>query len=257
MTVTWHESLQTDLAAYALRSLNREEGEAIEAHLRDCAECRSLLHEYQETVRLLPHALPVVTPSPHARARLLASLQGGASPQPRSSRVRTVALRWYVLAAGAAVMLLMTLAFASWDGSGDRATTNPAGLLSDLRERPDVQMLAMTGSEDAPMAVGQIIVDPGDTRAALLVSGLPPLKDGYEYQFWFVQPDNTRVSGGVFTVDSNGAALVAVDAPKEFSRAWRCGVTEEPAGGSPGPTGRNMLTASYDQPEGTEYSEPG
>jgi anti-sigma-K factor RskA len=147
----------------------------------------------------------------------------------------------------AACLLVASIAIAVMRlGSSDAIPSDdPAALLAELRHRPGVQMLVMVGSPNAPSAVGQIMLDPGDTRAAMLVSGLPPLRVDQAYQLWFVQPDETRISGAVFSVDSNGAAIVAVNAPPDFSRDWRCGVTEEPAGGSAAPTGRNVLIARY------------
>jgi anti-sigma-K factor RskA len=256
MAYSTHESLRHDLPAYALGSLSVGEAAEVERHLDACEECRSALREYEEVMRLLPHALPIVEPSPSARAALLSRVQGNGQTGRRFPRARRAATHWYAFAA-AAILLLATVTVAMWDQSGNDPAENPIGLVDDLRGRETVQMLAMTGSEHAPAAVGQIIVDPGDTRAALMVSGLPALPSGYEYQFWFVQPDNTRVSGGVFRVDANGSAIVAIDAPREFSRAWRCGVTEEPAGGSPAPTGRNVLSASYYEPVDTDYPDPG
>ncbi|HUG16585.1 MAG TPA: anti-sigma factor [Thermomicrobiales bacterium] len=252
-----HTALRNELPAYALGSLSREEAGAIETHVLACAECREALHEYEEVMRLLPHALPVVEPPPSARSELLARLQHGAQPPRRPARPRPLVTRWSAIAAVLSVLLLMTLAIAIWGRPAELPPESPAERLANLRNQPTVEMLSMSGSPDAPSAAGQLIVNPGDTRAALLVSGLPPLPREHQYQFWFVQPDDTRVSGGVFSVDANGWAIVAVDAPRAFSRAWRCGVTEEPAGGSPEPTGRNVLTASYDLPLDPEYSEPG
>lgn len=256
MTYASHESLQQDLAAFALGSLDAEATADVRRHLSHCADCQGVLREYEEVMRLLPHALPIVEPSPSARAALLSRVQDGQRGGTSARRRWSVPAHWYAIAA-AAILLLATVTVAMWSQNATQAPESPLGLVDELRRRDTVQMLAMMGSEHAPAAVGQIIVDPGDTRAALMVSGLPAPPSGYEYQFWFVQPDDTRVSGGVFSVDANGSAIVAIDAPREFSRAWRCGVTEEPAGGSPTPTGRNVLSASYFEPVDGEYPDPG
>lgn len=260
MTDERHAEIQSELPAFALGSLSPSESDAVAAHLKTCGECRSALHEYHEVMRLLPHALPMVSPSPAARHLLLERVHGHEGRRARGLPGWLATQRWRELAAVATLLLILVagaLVVTGERSPEETPVTNPAALLSDLRDRPSVQMLAMTGSEHAPSAVGQIIVDPGDTKAALLVSGLPQLGWGREYQFWFVEPDDSRVSGGIFTVDANGAAIVAIDAPAEFSRAWRCGVTVEPAGGSAAPTGKNVLTASYERPLDAEYDEPG
>jgi len=104
----------------------------------------------------------------------------------------------------------------------------------------------MRGSDAAPQAVAQLLFQPGDTRAGLVVSGLQPLPDERAYQLWFVRPDATRYDGGVFSVDSGGQAMVIIEAPADYAPGWNCGVTEEPAGGSEWPTGQNVLRGSYE-----------
>jgi anti-sigma-K factor RskA len=246
-----------DLPGYALGTLQPAEATRVDAHLATCAACRVRLHEYREVLALLPRGLPVTAPSPAARAALLTRVRAETATLP-STGSKPPAVWWRRAALGLAACLLL-LASGSvallLSTTRDDTLDDPGRLLADLRQRPQVQMLAMVGSQHAPAAVGQLVIDPGDRRAALLVSGLPPLPQGYVYQFWFVEPDQTRVSGALFTVDTNGAAIVAVDAPTEFSRTWRCGVTEEPAGGSAGPTGRNVLIASYETPPG-DYDAP-
>lgn len=250
-----HDALRDDLAGYALGALSTAEASHVEAHLAGCSECQAILAEYAIVLNLLPHGLPISQPSPESRRALLERAHEVSQAQTPARTPRVVPLR--VVAAVAACLLVIfaatSAAFLAWgSGRSDRndAQDDPAMLLAQLRQRPGVQMLAMVGSEAAPAAVGQIVVDPGDTRAALLVSGLPPLTQEQVYQFWFVQPDEQRISGAIFTVDTNGAAIVEIKAPEEFSRDWRCGVTEEPAGGSSEPTGRNVLAASYDAPPG-------
>ena len=60
--------------------------------------------------------------------------------------------------------------------------------------------------------------------------------------------------GGGMPDPSDGAelvltrqAVIVVSAPEAFARGSSCGVSEEPAGGLPRPTGPSMLGASYDE----------
>jgi anti-sigma-K factor RskA len=247
-----------DLPGYALGSLTPGEAARVEAHLAACAACRTVVDEYREVLGLLPRGLPVAAPSPASRDALLLRVREAQGHNQPLAPLRQRAVWWRRAALGLAAFVLLLAVSATTlllRSGADDTSDDPGRLLAELRQRPGVQMLAMVGSQHAPAAVGQLVVDPGETRAALLVSGLPPLPRDHVYQFWFVEPDQTRVSGAVFTVDANGSAIVAVDAPQEFSRHWRCGVTEEPAGGSPGPTGRNVLAANYDAPPG-EYNAP-
>ncbi|MEK7874219.1 MAG: anti-sigma factor, partial [Chloroflexota bacterium] len=48
-------------------------------------------------------------------------------------------------------------------------------------------------------------------------------------------------NGGTFTVDANGRGQMLVRAPLPITSYQSMGVTVEPMGGSPGPTGARML----------------
>ena len=74
-----------------------------------------------------------------------------------------------------------------------------------------------------------------DYRLAL--QGLPALAEDRVYQLWLVRPDGNRDTGALFR--SSGDILVT--APQAFSSYVRFGVTVEPAGGSPSPTGPGAL----------------
>jgi anti-sigma-K factor RskA len=248
-----HELLRNDLAAYALGSLAPDEAARVERHLAACAECRALLREYEAVLRLLPVGLTPAEPSPGARAALLARIRAevaqrnGESLRSRQRwrRVRKPAL----LVAAAGVILGVVLAGVLLAGVLlDRSSSDDAaGIVADMRADPDTRVIPMHGSENAPSATGQLIVHPGQEQAGLVVHGLARLPDDRSYQLWYVRPDQSRVSGGVFNTDRHGEATILVSSPADFSSSWRCGVTEEPAGGSPGPTGRNVMTGQYDE----------
>lgn len=240
-----HDILRDDLPAYALGTLDLPASARLERHLAECAECRLLLREYEEVMRLLPLGLPRTEPSPAARRELFNRVRTDEAASKRRDaggwwpRVRLHALT-------AAIVVIAVLAGALfWNLSGGDDDEDAAAIVEDLRKSPDTQIIPMLGSEAAPQAVAQLFFQPGETRAGLVVSGLPPLPDDRAYQLWFVHPDETRYDGGVFNVDAGGQAIVVIDAPADYAPGWRCGVTEEPAGGSDVPTGRNVMRGSY------------
>lgn len=63
------------------------------------------------------------------------------------------------------------------------------------------------------------------------------------YQLWLIR-DGQRTSGGTFTVDANGRGQVPIHPPLPIREYQSMGVTVEPTGGSPGPTGARVLRGS-------------
>ena len=102
----------------------------------------------------------------------------------------------------------------------------------------DVNMLKAT--EPTARARGMIAVSDTGQAAVLLALDLPPLPLDKVYQVWLIK-GGRRYDGGVFTVDSNGygQSIIQLFAPLGYFDA--IGITVEPSGGSPGPTGDNIL----------------
>ncbi len=100
--------------------------------------------------------------------------------------------------------------------------------------------VALQGTEAAPSATAQLIPHPGRQGATLAVRDLPAPPPGRVYQMWFIRPDGQRDSGGTFTVEDEDT-VTYIHPPADISEYVAVGVTDEPAGGSPGPTGTKVL----------------
>ncbi len=79
------------------------------------------------------------------------------------------------------------------------------------------------------------------SAAIFVVYGLPQLPAGQLYQLWLIH-DGQRDSGGLFAVDDEGYAVLLIHAPRQLGQYQGLGVTNEPASGSPAPTGTRVLT---------------
>ena len=77
----------------------------------------------------------------------------------------------------------------------------------------------------------------------MAVSGLAPLPSGRVYALWFVGVSAPPASAATFTVDTDGRAWVVVSVPLPLEETRAILVTEEPQGGSAGPTGPALLEA--------------
>lgn len=96
---------------------------------------------------------------------------------------------------------------------------------------PDVQRMKLAGSETIPQARGQLIANPGEDTAVLIVSGLPPLRPGLVYQFWLVQEGHLR-RAGEFTVDISGLGVLQVNTDMAIGSYDAMGISVEPANSS-------------------------
>lgn len=225
------------IPAFALGVLDDDEATAVAEHLLDCAACRAELVAYESVADALSLAVPQSDASPALKNRLVARLQAAQTSQtavsPSPSPWQRVAgliqnfltgPRWQPVLALAAIILLAA-AFILWQRGN-----NPP---------PPVQM-QLQGTEAAPDASGVIEIVANGRDASLTVAGLPVLSPERQYQLWLVK-DDQRTSGAVFSVNDNGWARVTVAAERPFSEFTTFGVTIEPAGGSPGPTGERVL----------------
>jgi anti-sigma-K factor RskA len=246
MNETPHQENLELLPAYALGVLDAEEAARVAGHLPTCAACRHELAAYEEVAGLLPLAAPPVTPSDTLRAKLMARAAAAearpaattaeARPaavtptyrgwRPRLAEWWRVAPRWQPVAL-VAILVLVGANLLLWQWA-----LRPAG-------RPG-ETIVLTGTDAAPEAWGTILVSNDGRNATLIVESLPPLEVTQQYQLWLVMGDD-RASGAVFSVNADGYSSVAIDASRPVGEYTGFGVTIEPAGGSPGPTGARVL----------------
>jgi anti-sigma-K factor RskA len=73
----------------------------------------------------------------------------------------------------------------------------------------------------------------------VFVVKLPQLEPGRTYQLWRMHEDIAPLSVGLFTVDQHGYATF--DLGEQPQTGEIVGVTNEPQGGSPGPTGEPLI----------------
>lgn len=232
------------LAGFALNSLNPEETQRVEKHLEGCPSCRVELENYLLVEEELRQAVPAVQPPARIRSRLEAYTQP--VPQTKPKRRSRIFPDWTTAAALAAVLMLIVVnVFLIRSNQQilnrqnalleqNRAYQTAAALLT----YPDTRVEVI----DDGTLYGTLVFDPDGSLAVLTVWGLDSLPDRQDYQIWLIEPDQTRISGGVFhNNQSGGYSSVMIESPLPLETFAGLGVTIEPAGGSPGPTGPKVL----------------
>lgn len=235
------EEQHVDAEALALDALDDDERAAALAHLAACADCRTRYAAAREVAALLARAVPPAAPPPGLGARIVA--QALATPAAPSRRIA-----WPWLAAAAVLVAVL-----GWNLGLQMQLRAQAEQTAALAARLAAQEAAwqllaqgtpvarpLVGTEIAPRAQGALYLDPRGTTALLIVRDLPPPPPGKVYQLWLIH-DGQRASGGLFTVDERGVAVLLVQAPQPLRTYQAVGVTAEPPGGSPGPTGPRVI----------------
>jgi len=114
--------------------------------------------------------------------------------------------------------------------------------VSAVLQAADTQIRVLQSTGDVADAFGRVYIDPDTSEGMLMVRNLPPLPQGRVYQLWVARADGMRQSAGVLTwTDKAGNGYTLIRCPDTLSRWQSFGVTEEPNGGSPAPTGSRLL----------------
>jgi anti-sigma-K factor RskA/cell division protein FtsB len=101
------------------------------------------------------------------------------------------------------------------------------------------EAVALAGTEDAPGSQAVIYVDGADLL--VFAAGLAELAEGETYQLWLIPPEGDPISAGVFDPAPDGTVAFQSEAPWPWDSYAEVGVSVEPAGGSPTPTGPIVL----------------
>jgi anti-sigma-K factor RskA len=260
-----HVDLKDDASAYALGSLDPADRASFEAHLAECDECAAEVRSLRRVAAALAGTVPLATPPPDVRRRVLHSLSARSAMERESRDVERMQRTWLplaaalILAVGAGVYaarlqtrvadlearLQQAIVQAS---AADRAVTDARRVSAELQvsmgvlAAPDLVRIDLAGQAAAPQARGRALW----SRARGMVfaaSALPPLPAGRVYQVWVVtQPG--PVSAGLLMPDVAGGGLTFYQTPPDIPPPTAVAVTIEPAGGLPAPTGAFYLVGS-------------
>lgn len=238
------EETRANAGAYALGALSAGERAALAAHLAACPACAEHCAGFAPVGAGLLNAAPLRQPPPQLRAALLQKIQ----PAPaRVSFWARVAQGWAAprrAVAFAAMALVLAAALIALAGTIGQyaAGLQTRQMAQQLAADPAAAQLPLFGWVAAPQASGILRFRPDAKTGVLEARALPALPADRAYQLWLVNLDGTRDSGAVFQV-RNSDEWVVVSGSKPLGQYIRFGITVEPAGGSPGPTGPGALNS--------------
>jgi anti-sigma-K factor RskA len=255
-------------AAYALDALDAAERQEFDAHLASCLSCQREVADLRRVTAGLGLAVDPVAPPESLKARTIARVT--ARPQLRAAVSKAssqrapgrLSLEW--LATAASITLAVAAGIYAWSlrsqihdlnqtvvqlsdrantlrnnlDEARRETTRLSNVINIVRGSGTIQV-SLSGTKDAPGAAGRAFFN---ATRGMVVSAeqMPALRPGRAYQLWMVLPNQKPLSAGVFSVSADGAATFVATGPASLIVPAGAGVTiavtEEPAGGSDGPT---------------------
>ncbi len=252
------ERLEELFPFYALGALTDEERAQVDAYVGADPEARARLDEAIGAVTALPYAARPAAPRPQLKQdvmkRVTADAPARLAPaQPSfSDKLAQFFNRpaWRIAMPLVAVASLIVAVVAgvwaiSLKDEVSRLRAEQAALQRELFTQrevlaqialPQARAMSIAGTAVQPGAYGQMIANPGGNSGVLVVSDLAPLPPGKVYQFWLIKGD-TPVSAGLFSVDEQGRGVLSVRASEPVGSFDAIGVSIEPEGGSPQPTG--------------------
>ena len=238
------ESHVTDqIPAYALNIMAAAEAAEVAAHLTTCTACQSELQTYEALMGDLAMAVPQVTPPPNLKAQLLQEIkedEAETAVSQSTSPAKPQTSWWHSwrkwlqkrpLWQPVLVVVLLLLLISNFQLRQQ---------LDDAATPANFGTVTLSGTEFSAGGTGIIIISADGEHGTLVVQNLPVLPETETYQLW-LRKDNQRTDGGTFDVDADGYRAYWVQAPDPLDSYENFGVTIEPAGGSPGPTGDKVL----------------
>jgi anti-sigma-K factor RskA len=253
------------LEDYLNGSLSEAEGLAMERHAESCPACRERLQELEEGASLVWLTVAQVEPPAGLRERVMTAVR--AMPRPTRLAVAPAAARparrpWWrvplsqIAAVLSVVALALALALGGWvvalNGELSRQAAENGRLRDQLSRQRDAMYVLMSptlverplaGSEGAPAARGRAYLDPPRQQGMVVASDLPQPEPGRAYQVWLRGKDGV-VSAGLLRMDDRGTGYALLEPDSPLDQYETIGISLEPAGGSPQPTGPRMLSGS-------------
>jgi anti-sigma-K factor RskA len=201
--------------AIALGALDPEELAAVDAHLAGCEKPHPELRELLGAGTALAWTIEPRDPDPELRARVMASVGGGARAQEPARAARRANRRqwldwsavglWRGIAIAASVVLLVGAV--SWLGLRQQVTTQQAAL-STIAEviGQGAPAYPVTGAAGAGY-----VVDTSGPGATFLVAGLDPLTGSDQYEMWLIDAGGTPIAVGMINEADQDLAVAAVE----------------------------------------------
>ena len=255
------------LPFYVLDALTEEEKELVESYLVEHPEARAQVQELQSGASALPYTVTPVEPPRQVKDALMQRVTADAKRQ-EVSATRPAAVEparrgfrfddiFRILSLGAATVAILW-AFVlnaqvarlqnEVSSLNDQIAAQAQSLDNLIRNIPDTNQsevitVSLKSTGEQRHALGQLIANPTDRSAVVVISGLPPLEPGKTYQVWLI--GDAPVSAGLLTVDENGQSVLIITSEEAIGSFKALGISVEPEGGSLSPSDEIVVLSEF------------
>jgi anti-sigma-K factor RskA len=257
-------AIEALVPAFCIGATDPEETTLVQEQLALCPAAARELAAYSGLARALLAVPHPVAPPPELAQRLATALSQEATPDlPRVAsqphRGWLTGLRWTVVwnaAAVTAIVLLMALNLYWIEQNAQLREENERLVAAQLAQQQAEnavyvllassarQGIELPAAQEDSNATAEVLWDPDLNVAMLYAKSFPVLAPDQVYQLW-VTRDGERQSAGLFSVDQNGTGVLLFPVDQPLDQLDSMGITTEPAGGSPGPTGPPVVRRRF------------
>jgi anti-sigma-K factor RskA len=250
------EAWEELLAGYVLGDISPEEVEEVNQLLISHPELFAEINSLQETLALIPTALPESLPPKDLRSRLLLQidvqqqeqfqleLASNAIARRRKQTQMMPLSKWLAILSGVIATIAAGLSLDSYRLRQELANARSdvdqyRAVVATLRQ-PDNRLLSLKGMGATPTASGSITIAPSNQTAMIAIQNLAPLPKGKVYRLWAIV-DGKKVECAEFVPDSQGQVWVKVPLDRFLSKTGTVAITVEPAQRNPESTGEMVM----------------
>lgn len=269
--MTAHTQFADDLSLYALGALEGDARDALEQHLKTCAECRRELELLRGDAALLALSVSGPRPPERARQRLMAAIAKeprrpaeninpvrGSGLQNREA-IQTRRSPWFGVLGWAAAAAAVVLLFVQLQQKKDlqrRVADLEAGSavqqqqLAEAKElmasltSGEAEHFTLVASKTPPQPQGRAIYLRRSGTLVFLASNMPALPPKKIYELWLIPANGAPIPAGLFTPRADGNATVVKPPLPAGVEAKTFAITVEPASGSSAPTSQPIMVAT-------------
>ncbi len=234
-----------DIPAYAIGALDSGEIAALESHLLTCEVCQTELSSYALLSERLLLAVPSQQPSTMLRRNLQAHL-------PSAHKTSRLKFSWSFTQVSIGFAMIVLLALSIFSIFQTQKLVQQQSKLAQQAETSQIALAAMSYPETIAIPInadnlsGTLLLAKEQNVAVIITWNLPVLKSDQTYQIWLIDPQGKRTSGGIFNAEPGlPYASATVTSPGSLVNYNGIGVTIEPAGGSPQPTGQRIFKVDF------------